>query len=34
MDMASCCLLACVVAAIFLITMIYGWVMRYFVKKA
>lgn len=34
MDMASCCLLACVVAAIFLAAMIFGWVMRDFVKKA
>ena len=34
MDMASCCLLACIVAAIFLAAMIFGWVMRDFVKKA
>lgn len=33
MNMAECCFLACIVAAVFLLAMLYGWVMRDFVKK-
>ena len=33
MDMASCCLLACIVAAAFIVAMLFGWGAR-LMKKA